>query len=413
MSSTPPPQEEQKGNRGNSAGNDRGCAPAKGSSMWLEMQGQTQITSLRVWIGRRKPPRSLRVTRDWSPSPGNNKPLIHTRGDGSTQGNVSRLNTFLALKRRNRAPYRLAPSEMKELSEQLKELSDKGFIRPSSSPWGAPVLFVKKKDGSFRMCIDYRELNKLTDITNLRVREEDIPNTAFRTRYGHYESCYDVWLTNAHALCLWTMNECAKPYLDKFVIVFIDDILIYSKNKQEHKEHLKIILELLKKEELYAKFSKCEFWIPKAPNPCVPERKRRFHRILRRFEEGLGRCIDADERKSEHSKAIRIVGTTKDPEWERLFGFKLGYEYCRYIPITDGQSERGQFLNLEDMLRDRQGLEKVFNKLGTSEELSSSVELQRGPEFTLGAVKGPFQEEISTPLHQDLNRRHRCCIVRP
>ncbi|GKG03080.1 hypothetical protein Tco_0310716, partial [Tanacetum coccineum] len=116
-----------------------------------------------------------------------------------------------------RAPYRLAPSEIKELSEQLQELSDKGFIRPSSSPWGAPFLFVKKKDGSFWMCIDYRELNKLTvknryplpridDLFDqlqgssvysridqrlgyhqLRVREEDIPKTAFRTRYGHYD----------------------------------------------------------------------------------------------------------------------------------------------------------------------------------------------------------------------------------
>ncbi|GJU13470.1 putative reverse transcriptase domain-containing protein [Tanacetum coccineum] len=108
----------------------------------------------------------------------------------------------------SRAPYRLASSEMKELSEQLKELLEKGFIRPSSSPWGAPVLFVKKKDGSFHMCIDYRELNKLT------------------------------------------------PYLDKFVIVFIDDILIYSKSKEEHSGHLKIILDLLKKEKLYAKFLK-------------------------------------------------------------------------------------------------------------------------------------------------------------
>ncbi|GJR96571.1 putative reverse transcriptase domain-containing protein [Tanacetum coccineum] len=166
-----------------------------------------------------------------------------------------------------RAPYRLAPSEMKELSEQLKELSDKGFIRPSSSPWGAPVLFVKKKDGSFRMCIDYRELNKLTvknRISPIGVREEDISKTAFRTRYGHYEfQVMPFGLTNAPAVFMDLMNRVCKPYLDKFVIVFIDDILIYSKNKQEHEEHLKIILELLKKEELYAKFSKCEFWIPK------------------------------------------------------------------------------------------------------------------------------------------------------
>ncbi|GJW12132.1 putative reverse transcriptase domain-containing protein [Tanacetum coccineum] len=141
-----------------------------------------------------------------------------------------------------RAPYRLAPSEMKELSDQLKELSDKGFIRPSSSPWGAPVLFVKKKDGSFRMCIDYRELNKLTvknryplpriddlfdqlqgsvfskiDLRSgyhqLRVREEDIPKTAFRTRYGHYEfQVMPFGLTNAPAVFMDLMNrERVKP----------------------------------------------------------------------------------------------------------------------------------------------------------------------------------------------------------
>ncbi|GJR24544.1 putative reverse transcriptase domain-containing protein [Tanacetum coccineum] len=193
-----------------------------------------------------------------------------------------------------REPYRLAPSEMKELSDQLKELSDKGFIRPSSSPWGAPVLFVKKKDGSFRMCIDYRELNKLTvknrypllriddlfdqlqgssvyskiDLRSgyhqLRVCEEDIPKTAFKTRYGHYEfQVMPFGLTNAPVVFMDLMNQVCKPYLDKFVIVFIDDILIYSKSKQEHEKHLKLILELLKKEQLYAKFSKCEFWIPK------------------------------------------------------------------------------------------------------------------------------------------------------
>ncbi|GJS61696.1 putative reverse transcriptase domain-containing protein [Tanacetum coccineum] len=154
-----------------------------------------------------------------------------------------------------RAPYRLAPSEMKELSDQLKELSDKGFIRPSSSPWGAPVLFVKKKDGSFRMCIDYRELNKLTVKNRYPLpRIDDLFDQLQVMPFG---------LTNAPAVFMDLMNRLCKPYLDKFVIVFIDDILIYSKNKQEHAEHLKLILELLKKEQLYAKFSKCEFWIPK------------------------------------------------------------------------------------------------------------------------------------------------------
>ncbi|GJW81329.1 putative reverse transcriptase domain-containing protein [Tanacetum coccineum] len=156
-----------------------------------------------------------------------------------------------------RAPYRLAPSEMKELSEQLKELSDKGFIRPSSSPWGAPVLFVKKKDGSFRMCIDYRELNKLTvknryllpridDLFDqlqgssvylkidlrlgyhqLRVREEDIPKTAFRTRYGHYEfQVMPFGLTNAPAVFMDLMNRCTNPCITevkrRFHIAYCD-----------------------------------------------------------------------------------------------------------------------------------------------------------------------------------------------
>nr|GEY62420.1 putative reverse transcriptase domain-containing protein [Tanacetum cinerariifolium] len=188
-----------------------------------------------------------------------------------------------------RAPYRLAPSEMKELAKQLQELSDKGFIRPSSSPWGAPVLFVKKKDGSFRMCIDYRELNKLkikncyplpriddvfdlfqgssvyskidlrSGYHQLHVQENDILITVFRTRYGHYEfQVMPFRLINAPAVFMDLMN---KPFLDKLVIVFIKDILIYSKNKEEHEEHLRIILELLQKKKLYAKFSKCEFWL--------------------------------------------------------------------------------------------------------------------------------------------------------
>ncbi|GJX12986.1 putative reverse transcriptase domain-containing protein [Tanacetum coccineum] len=165
------------------------------------------------------------------------------------------------------------------------------FIRPGTSPWGV-MYYVKKKDRSFRMCIDYRELNKLTiknryplpriddlfdqlqgssvyskiDLRSgyhqLRVRDEDIPKTAFRTRYGHYEfQVMPFGLTNAPAVFMDLINRVCKPYLDKFVIVFIDDILIYSRNKEEHANHLRIILELLRKEKLYAKFSKCDFWI--------------------------------------------------------------------------------------------------------------------------------------------------------
>ncbi|KAD7477238.1 hypothetical protein E3N88_00374 [Mikania micrantha] len=195
-----------------------------------------------------------------------------------------------------KSPYRLAPSEMQELMKQLQELLDKGFIRPSFSPWGAPVLFVKKKDGTLRMCIDYRDLNKVTiknryplpriddlfdqlqgssyfskiDLRSgyhqLRIKEDDVPKTAFRTRYGHYEFLVMPFgLTNAPAIFMDLMNRVCKPYLDKFVIVFIDDILIYSKTKEEHEKHLKLILELLRKEQLYAKFSKCEFWMREVP----------------------------------------------------------------------------------------------------------------------------------------------------
>nr|GEV59496.1 putative reverse transcriptase domain-containing protein [Tanacetum cinerariifolium] len=163
---------------------------------------------------------------------------------------------------------------------------------PSSSPWGVPVLFVKKKYGSFWMCIDYRELNKLTvknryplsriddlfdqlqgliiyfkiDLRSgyhqLRVQEEDVAKTAFRIHYGHYEFQVMLFrLTTASAIFMDLMNQVCKPYLDKFIIIFIDDILIYSKSKEEHAEHLKLILELLKKEELYAKFLKYDFWL--------------------------------------------------------------------------------------------------------------------------------------------------------
>ncbi|GJU28034.1 putative reverse transcriptase domain-containing protein [Tanacetum coccineum] len=194
----------------------------------------------------------------------------------------------------SKAPYRMAPIELKELKDQLQELLERGFIRPSVSPWGAPVLFVKKKDGSMRLCIDYRELNKITirnryplpriddlfdqlqgakhfskiDLRSgyhqLRVKEQDISKTAFRTRYGHYEFLVMPFgLTNAPAVFMDLMNRVFHEFLDKFVIVFIDDILVFSKSKEEHEEHLRTVLQILRQEKLYAKFSKCEFWLSK------------------------------------------------------------------------------------------------------------------------------------------------------
>ncbi|XP_004242076.2 uncharacterized protein [Solanum lycopersicum] len=189
-------------------------------------------------------------------------------------------------------PYRMAPAELTELSVQLKDLLEKGFIRPSVSPWGAPVLFVKNKDGTLRMCIDYRQLNKVTlkncypmpriddlfdhlqgatifskiDLRSgyhqLRIRAADIPKTAYRTRYGHYEFLVmSFGLTNAPATFMDLMARVFRPYLDSFVIIFIDDILVYSRSWSEHEQHLRIVLQTLRNQQLYAKFSKCEFWL--------------------------------------------------------------------------------------------------------------------------------------------------------
>ncbi|GAU51374.1 hypothetical protein TSUD_413070 [Trifolium subterraneum] len=190
------------------------------------------------------------------------------------------------------APYRMSPLELRELKSQLEELLQKHFIRPSVSPWGAPVLLVKKKDGTMRLCIDYRQLNKVTiknkyllprindlldqlrgatifskiDLRSgyhqIRIRTSDLSKTAFRTRYGHYEFLVMPFgLTNAPAVFMDYMNIIFQPYLDKFVVIFIDDILIYSKDPQEHAEHLRIVLNILREKQLYAKLSKCEFWL--------------------------------------------------------------------------------------------------------------------------------------------------------
>src|ERR1041385_141612 len=189
-------------------------------------------------------------------------------------------------------PYRIPANELAELKEQIRDLQAKGFIRPSSSPWGSPVLFVEKKDGTQRMCVDYRSLNDVTiknkyplpvindlfdqlegacvfskiDLRSgyhqVKIREKDIPKTAFTTRYGLYEySVMSFGLTNAPAYFMNMMNKVFMEFLDKFVVVFIDDILVYSKNEQEHEAHLRLVLEKLREHKLYANFSKCEFWL--------------------------------------------------------------------------------------------------------------------------------------------------------
>ena len=190
----------------------------------------------------------------------------------------------------------MPPNELAELKIQLNELLKKGLIRPSSSPWGCPAIFVKKKDESLRMCVDYRPLNAVTiknkyplpriDILfdqlskakvfckvdlrsgyhQIKIRPEDIPKTTFSTRYGLFEYLVmSFGLTNAPAHFMYLMNSVFMPELDKFVVMFIDNILVYSQNEEEHAEHLRIFFTRLRDNQLYAKFSKCKFWLNKIP----------------------------------------------------------------------------------------------------------------------------------------------------
>jgi transposase InsO family protein len=191
-----------------------------------------------------------------------------------------------------RQSYRMSPIELEELKRQVDYLLSKNLIRPSSSAWSSPVLFAKKKDGTLRMCIDYRAINKVTvknkyplpridelldqltgaayfskiDLRSgyhqVRIRSSDIEKTAFSTRYGQYEFLVlPFGLTNAPPTFMQLMNETFHEYLDKFVVVYLDDILVYSKTREEHDEHLRLVLERLKNRKLFAKLSKCEFYM--------------------------------------------------------------------------------------------------------------------------------------------------------
>jgi hypothetical protein len=190
----------------------------------------------------------------------------------------------------SRRPYQMPPNELTELKVQLKALLDKGLIRPSSFEWGCPALFVKKKDNSLRMCVDYRPLNAMTiknkyplphtnilfdqlskakvfskiDLRSsyyqIKIMPQDIPKTAFSTRYGLYEYLVMLFcLTNAPAYFMYLMNLVFMPELDKFVIVFIDDILVYLENVEDHAEHLRVILTRLKDHKLYASLVSASF----------------------------------------------------------------------------------------------------------------------------------------------------------
>ncbi|WVZ97443.1 hypothetical protein U9M48_042981 [Paspalum notatum var. saurae] len=174
--------------------------------------------------------------------------------------------------------HRMAPIEHEEVKKNIDELLAKVYIRPSSSPWAFPVLLVKKKDTDAKRITHSPRIDDLFDqlqgacvfskidlrsvYHQLKIRPSDIPKTAFTTKYGFYEyTVMSFGLTNAPAYFMQLMNSVFMDYLDKFVVVFIDDILIYSKMEAEHEEHLRLVLQRLREHKLYAKFSKCEFWI--------------------------------------------------------------------------------------------------------------------------------------------------------
>ncbi|CAN6447612.1 unnamed protein product [Victoria cruziana] len=237
----------------------------------------------------------------------------------------------------------MAPIELAELKKQIQELMDKGFIQPSMSSWGAPVLFVKKKDGTMRLCIDYRMLNQVTiknkyplpriddlldqlggssvfskiDLRSgyhqVRISRQDVSKTAFRTRYGHYEFLVlPFGLTNVPTVFMNMIHRVFREYLDQFVIVFIDDILIYSPDRETHARHLHAVLQSLREHQLYGKFSKCKFWLEQVAF--------------------LGHVIFADGVAVDPSKVEAVINwprPTTVSEVRRFLGL-AGY-YCRFV----------------------------------------------------------------------------------
>ncbi|GKC96109.1 putative reverse transcriptase domain-containing protein, partial [Tanacetum coccineum] len=263
-----------------------------------------------------------------------------------------------------RAPYRLASSEMKELSKQLQELSNKGFIRPSSSTWEAPVLFVKKKDGSFRMCIDYRDLNKLTVMP-----------------FG---------LTNASAVFMDLMNRVCKPYLDKFVIVFIDDILIYSKDEKEHEELLKAILELLKKEQFYAN----------APILALPEGSEDFVVYCDASHKGLGAVLMQREKKELNMRQRRWLELLSDYDCD------IRYHAGKANIVADALSPQIEALKPENLKK-----EDVGSMIRTDIPKERTFQKALGTSLDMSTVYHPQTDGQSKRTIQTLEDMLRACVI--
>jgi hypothetical protein len=263
------------------------------------------------------------------------------------------INLMPGASRVSKAPYRMSTPELKELQLQLEELLKKGYIHPSVSPWGAPVLFMKKKDGTLRLCIDFRQLKpRIDDLFDqlkdakifskidlrsgyhqVRIKDENISKTTFRTRYGHYEfTVVSFGLTNAPVVFMCLMNGVFRDYLDKFVIVFLDDILVYSKTEEEHEQHLRMVLQVLREHQLYAKLSKCSFY------------QRKIH-YLGHIISKEGIVVDPEK-----VEAIREWSAPRNVVEVRSFMGLAGY-YRRFIarfskiahPITSLQRKEKKF----------------------------------------------------------------------
>ncbi|KAL4038220.1 hypothetical protein IC575_001828 [Cucumis melo] len=327
----------------------------------------------------------------------------------------------------SRAPYIMAPAELKELKVQLQELLDKGFIRPSVSPWGAPILFVKKKDGSMRLFIDYKELNKVTvknryplpriddlfdqlqgatvfskiDLRSgyhqLRIKDGDVQKTAFRSRYGHYELIVmSFGLMNAPAVFTDLMNRMFREFLDTFVIVFIDDILIYSKTEVKHDEHLRMVLQTLRDNKLYPFeamwFLRLEFlWIQLEavtswPRPSTVSEVRSFLGLAgyyRRFVENFSR-IATPLTQLTRKRAPFVWSKTCEDSFQNL------KQKLVIVPILTVPDDSGSFVIYSDA--SKKGLGCVLMQQGkvvayASRQLKSHKQNYPTHDLELAAVK--------------------------